>query len=60
MAMQGMMSDADVGRWLQTDPRYSEFLWAGPEVKAFAKTLAVNAVEFADELLKELAKKEGK
>lgn len=46
--MQALLSDVEVGRWLQTDPRYNN--------TNFKEVVAINAVEFADALINELNK----
>ncbi len=47
-AMQGLLSDVEAQRWLQTDPRFTG--------QNFAQVLAINSVEFSDALISELSK----
>lgn len=46
MAMQGLLSDVETQRQMQQDPRYNK--------KNFNEVVAMNAIEFADALLKHL------
>lgn len=48
MAMQALLSDVEVQRWIQEDPRY--------DGDNFKNVVAVNSVEFADALIAELNK----
>lgn len=47
-AMQGLLSDVDVQRWLQNDPRFMG--------DNFSEVVAINSCEFADSLIRELNK----
>lgn len=46
--MAALISDVEVGRWIQTDPRFNDL--------NFKEIVAMNAIEFSDALITELNK----